>query len=82
MDTSLEQGKQIFFENAGVALTLKSVVERFTEISAILDNQGRDNAASHELGAIINQAKKDVHTFFGSSNGSIFVGERSTELLF
>jgi len=34
------------------------------------------------LVAIINQAKKDIHKFFGASNGSTFVGESGTELLF
>ena len=82
VDTCPEQGERIFFENAGGALTLKSVVERSTELSAVPDNQGRDNVASQELVAIINQAKKDIHTFFGASNGSTFVGESGTELLF
>ena len=58
------------------------MVKRSTEISAIPNNQGRDNAISHELVAIINQAKKDIHTFFGASNGLTFVGESGAELLF
>ena len=68
MDTCPEQGKRIFFKNAGGALTLKSVVERSTEIFAIPDNQGRDNSASHELVAIINKAKKDIYTFFWAAH--------------
>jgi cysteine desulfurase/selenocysteine lyase len=63
VDKCPEQGKRIFFENAGGALTLKSVVKRSIELSDIPDNQGRDNLASHELVAIINRAKKDIHTF-------------------
>ena len=82
VDTCPKQGKRIFFENAGGALTLKAVVERSTEMSAIPDNQGRDNPASHELVRIINQAKSDIHAFLGASNGSVFVGESGTELLF
>ena len=50
------QGPRVFFENAGGALTLKSVVERSAELSAIPDNQGRDNPASHELVRIITKA--------------------------
>ena len=38
VDTCPEQGERIFFENAGGALTLKSVVERSTELSAVPDN--------------------------------------------
>ncbi|NQW00538.1 MAG: nitrogen fixation protein NifS, partial [Rhodospirillales bacterium] len=59
------QGKRIFFENAGGALTLKSVVERSAEMAAIPDNQGRDNPASKELVRIIDQSKRDIHTFLG-----------------
>ncbi|MEZ5756773.1 MAG: aminotransferase class V-fold PLP-dependent enzyme [Emcibacteraceae bacterium] len=76
------QGKRIFFENAGGALTLKSVVERSKELAAVPDNQGRDNPASIELSNIINKAKNDIRTFFGASDGPVFVGESGTELLF
>jgi cysteine desulfurase / selenocysteine lyase len=76
------QGKRVFFENAGGALTLKSVTERSTELAAIPDNQGRDNPASHELVRLIDQAKEDIRCFFGASKGPVFVGESGTELLF
>lgn len=76
------QGQRVFFENAGGALTLKSVVERSTELAAIPDNQGRDNPASHELVRLINQAKDDIRVFFGAAKGPVFVGESGTELLF
>ena len=76
------QGKRIFFENAGGALTLTSVVERSKELAAVPDNQGRDNPASHELVNIINQAKSDIRTFLGVKEGPVFVGESGTELLF
>jgi hypothetical protein len=35
-------GPRIFFENAGGALTLKSVVKTSATFAAIPDNQGRD----------------------------------------
>jgi len=76
------QGDRIFFENAGGALTLKSVVERSVELAAIPDNQGRDNPAAHELVRIIDQAKADIRTFFNATEGPVFVGESGTELLF
>ncbi len=76
------QGKRIFFENAGGALTLKSVVEKSEEMAAIPDNQGRNNAASIELSNIIDKAKSDALAFFGASEGIVFVGESGTELLF
>lgn len=76
------QGPRIFFENAGGALTLKSVVECAGELAAIPDNQGRDNPASHELVRLINQAKTDIRSFLGAAKGPVFVGESGTELLF
>ena len=76
------QGPRIFFENAGGALTLKSVVERSTELAGIPDNQGRDNPASHELMRIIAKAKEDVLTFLGTDKGTIFIGESGTEVIF
>lgn len=75
-------GPRVFFENAGGALTLKSVVDTSAKFAAIPDNQGRENPASHALNAIIAKAKDDSKTFFGASSGQVFVGESGTELLF
>lgn len=75
-------GPRIFFENAGGALTLKSVADTSARFAAIPDNQGRDNAASARLMEIIADAKADTMTFFGASSGQVFVGESGTELLF
>ncbi len=75
-------GERIFFENAGGALTLKSVVETSTKFAAIPDNQGRDNATSHALVAIINKAKADAAILLNAQSGQFFVGESGTELLF
>lgn len=82
VDTCPYQGKRIFFENAGGALTLKSVVKKAATLAAVPDNQGRDNPASHELQRIIDQSKSDARAFLGASEGPIFVGESGTELLF
>ncbi len=76
------QGPRIFFENAGGALTLKSVVETSGTYAAIPDNQGRDNPASAALGAVIKQAKADMALFFNAPQGQFFVGESGTELTF
>ncbi|MEM9331312.1 MAG: aminotransferase class V-fold PLP-dependent enzyme [Pseudomonadota bacterium] len=75
-------GERIFFENAGGALTLNSVVETSAKFAAIPDNQGRANEASKQLGSIIAKAKEDIFVFFNASDGSAFVGESGTELLF
>ncbi|GMG83092.1 cysteine desulfurase-like protein [Paralimibaculum aggregatum] len=75
-------GPRIFFENAGGALTLKSVVERSAHYAAIPDNQGRDNPAAKALMATIAEARMLTKRFFNVEAGQIFVGESGTELLF
>ena len=82
VDHCPHQGSRIFFENAGGALTLESVVETSGKFAAIPDNQGRDNPASRELVDVINKAKSDTLLFLNASSGQIFVGESGTELLF
>lgn len=82
VDSCPFQGNRIFFENAGGALTLNSVVETSTKFAAIPDNQGRDNIASYGLVDVINTAKSDAQDLFGASSGQFFVGESGTELLF
>ncbi len=76
------EGPRVFFENAGGALTLKSVVESSGVYAAIPDNQGRDNVASKALMAVIDQGKADMRTFFNAPEGQVFVGESGTEVLF
>ncbi len=82
VDTCPFQGPRIFFENAGGALTLKSVVETSGIYAAIPDNQGRDNAASHALGAAISTARADMAVMMNTKSGQFFAGESGTELLF
>ena len=75
-------GERVFFENAGGALTLKSVVETSTQFAAIPDNPGRANPAGQGLVRIIEKAKADMRVFFNAPDGQFFVGESGTELLF
>ena len=76
------EGPRVFFENAGGALTLNSVVATSAKFAAIPDNQGRDNPAAHALVAFIDKAKEDMRVFFNAPKGQFFVGESGTELLF
>ena len=76
------QGPRVFFENAGGALTLKSVAETSARFAAIPDNQGRDNPAAHALMDVIATARADAATFMGADSGHFFVGESGTELIF
>ena len=82
VDTCPVTGPRIFFENAGGALTLKSVVETSATYAAIPDNQGRDNPASKALMETIARSKADMRTFFNAPDGQFFVGESGTEVLF
>ncbi|MCL6282378.1 aminotransferase class V-fold PLP-dependent enzyme [Ruegeria sp. 2012CJ41-6] len=82
IDHCPQQGPRVFFENAGGALTLNSVVDTSTRYAAIPDNQGRDNPGSHELVRVITQAKEDMRVFMNATGGQFFVGESGTELLF
>ncbi|MBY6116530.1 aminotransferase class V-fold PLP-dependent enzyme [Mameliella alba] len=75
-------GKRVFFENAGGALTLNSVVEVSGRFAAIPDNQGRDNPASKALVEVIAKAREDLRAFVGAEGGAVIVGESGTELLF
>ena len=82
VDSDPFQGERVFFENAGGALTLKSVVETSAFYAAIPDNQGRDNAASHALVKVIEDARTDMALAMNAPGGQFFVGESGTELLF
>lgn len=82
VETCPEAGRRIFFENAGGALTLNSVVETSARYAAIPDNQGRDNEMAKDLVSTIDKAKADMRLFFNAPEGDIFVGESGTELLF
>ena len=76
------EGPRVFFENAGGALTLKSVAETSGLYAAYPDNQGRDNPASKALMAAIDKGKADMRLFFNAGGGQVFVGESGTEVLF
>ena len=82
IDSCPVQGQRVFFENAGGALTLNSVVDVSRDYAAIPDNQGRDNPGSHELVRVINKAKADMRVFMNAPTGQFFVGESGTELIF
>lgn len=82
VDSDPWQGERIFFENAGGALTLKSVVETSAKFAAIPDNQGRANPASRALVEVIERARDDVRLFFNATGGQVITGESGTELLF
>ncbi|MFT7253080.1 MAG: cysteine desulfurase/selenocysteine lyase [Paracoccaceae bacterium] len=82
VDTCPFDGPRVFFENAGGALTLNSVVETTAKFASYPDNQGRDNPASKALMAVIDKGRADARLLFNAPDGQIFVGESGTEVLF
>lgn len=82
VDSCPEQGPRIFFENAGGALTLKSVVETSARYAAIPDNPGRANPGGAALTALITRAQAEIKAFLNAPGGQVFIGESGTELLF
>ncbi|MBG6156354.1 selenocysteine lyase/cysteine desulfurase [Labrenzia sp. EL_159] len=82
VDSCPFQGSRIFFENAGGALTLKSVVETSSFYAALPDNPGRINPAGQATQTTIDKAKADLALFMNASSGQFLAGESGTELLF
>ena len=82
VDTCPFEGPRIFFENAGGALRLKSVVETSALYASYPDNQGRPNVASQALMRVIDKGKADMRLFLNAPTGQVFVGESGTEVLF
>ncbi len=82
VDSCPFQGPRVFFENAGGALTLKSVAETSGHYAAIPDNQGRDNVASKALSDAIAKSRADMAEMMNAPSGQFFAGESGTELLF
>jgi selenocysteine lyase/cysteine desulfurase len=76
------EGPRVFFENAGGALRLRSVIETSAEHAGYPDNQGRDNPASRALMDVIARGKADMRLLFNAPEGQVFVGESGTEVLF
>lgn len=82
VDTCPFEGPRVFFENAGGALRLNSVIETSAKFAGYPDNQGRANAASRALMEVIAKGKADMMLFFNASSGVPFVGESGSEVLF
>jgi selenocysteine lyase/cysteine desulfurase len=74
VETCPFEGPRVFFENAGGALTLQSVVETSGRLAAIPDNQGRDNPASAALMAMIDRGRADMRLMFNAPGGQVIVG--------
>jgi len=76
------EGPRVFFENAGGALHLKSVIETSAAYAGYPDNQSRDNPASRAMMAAIDRGRADMRLFLNAPDGQVFLGESGTEVLF
>jgi selenocysteine lyase/cysteine desulfurase len=71
-------GQRVYLENAGGALTLRSVVNVVAFHTAIPDNAGRANATSREVERVIAEGREALRTLFGAKGGVIDIGESTT----
>jgi selenocysteine lyase/cysteine desulfurase len=72
---------RVFFENGGGSLKLKAAIARDGEISAIPDQEQRDNEASRFLKKVLEDGRADLRVFFGAESGQVISGETGTKLL-
>jgi selenocysteine lyase/cysteine desulfurase len=87
---------RIFLESGGGSLKLKAAIAASAEVSALPDQEGRDNPASRHLSALIARGREDLHLLFGTAGrdgenlgaahgagrGRILCGETGTRLLY
>jgi selenocysteine lyase/cysteine desulfurase len=78
---------RIFLESGGGSLKLKAAIAASAEVSALPDQEGRDNPASQHLSALIGRAREDLHLLFGTAalgpaRGRVISGETGTRLLY
>lgn len=73
---------RMFFENAGGALRLKSVVDAQSQITALPDNPDRPHKTAVDVRDIIKQGTEDVRLFLNAKDGSIATGLTASKLMF
>ena len=75
-------GERVYMENAGGGATLQSVIDVTRRITALPDNAGRRNAASQEIGNVIQAGLEDAALFLGATDGAIMSGQSTTGNVF
>lgn len=73
---------RLFFENAGGALTLKSVTERDSQIISLPDCASRFNKTARLLGDIVEKGKDDFRLLVGAKKGDIVTALTASQVLF
>ncbi|HIW12355.1 MAG TPA: aminotransferase class V-fold PLP-dependent enzyme [Candidatus Salinicoccus stercoripullorum] len=74
--------KRLFFENAGGALRLNSVVEEYARISALPDSPERSHDIAKDIQKIIDDGKRDINRFINADSGAVATSLTASELMF
>lgn len=78
----LREGRRIFFDNAGGAFRLKSVVEAIANIDAIPDCPERVHATALYLQKIQEDGENDIRTILNASDGSLHTTLTASQAMF
>lgn len=78
---------RIFLESGGGSLKLKAAIAASAEVSALPDQEQRDNPASRYLSELIHRGREDMHLLLGTAalgaaRGRVVCGETGTRLLY
>lgn len=82
VDEDPDIGKRLFFDNAGGALRLKSVVAKYAEIDAIPDCPERAHKMALRLQKIQNDGTNDARIIFNANDGSIVTSLTASQAMF
>jgi len=78
----LREGRRIFFDNAGGAFRLKSVLESYARIDAIPDCPERVHATALYLQKVQEDSEKDIRTIFNAKDGSLHTTLTASQAMF
>ncbi|MDX9864572.1 MAG: aminotransferase class V-fold PLP-dependent enzyme [Anaerolineaceae bacterium] len=82
VDEDPDIGPRLFFENAGGALRLKSVLEKYSEVDAIPDCPERIHKMAIRLQDIMEKSKEDIRIILNAKEGSIIPGLTASQVMF
>jgi cysteine desulfurase/selenocysteine lyase len=78
----LREGRRIFFDNAGGAFRLKSVVESIARIDAIPDCPERVHATALYLQKVQAEGENDIRTILNAKDGSLHTTLTASQAMF
>jgi len=78
----LREGRRIFFDNAGGAFRLKSVLESYARIDSIPDCPERVHATALYLQKVQEDSENDIRTIFNAKNGSLHTTLTASQAMF